>query len=60
MNFLQRMVKARQQQEDEIAKMLEKSKKESTVETTRTLSKTMQEERVMKVPEVVKNIGLEK
>ena len=46
MNFLQRILKTR--------------KKEQTVVTTRTLAKIMKEERVMKIPEVVKNIGLEK
>lgn len=47
MNFLQRILKT-------------KRAEGPTVVTTRTLAKTMKEERVMKVPEVVKNIGLEK
>lgn len=47
MNFLQRILKT-------------KRAEESTVVSTRTLAKTMKEERVMKVSEVVKNIGLEK
>ena len=52
MNFLQRILKTKRAEE--------LAKKEPTVVTTRTLAKTMKEERVMKVPEVVKNIGLEK
>ena len=54
MNFLQRISKTRQQAET--ANFATKPK----VDTTRTLAKTMEEEKVIKVPEVVKNIGLEK
>ena len=46
MNFLQRI--------------LRKRKQEQIIVTTRTLAKTMISERIIKVPEVVKNIGLEK
>ena len=52
MNFLQRILKTKKTEKP--------IKNEPTVVTTRTLAKTMKEERVMKVPEVVKNIGLEK
>jgi len=52
MNFLQRMLKTKRAEEP--------AKKEQTVDTTRTLAKKMKEERIMIVPEVVKNIGLEK
>jgi len=52
MNFLQRILKTKRAEKP--------IKNEPTVVSTRTLAKKMKEERIMIVPEVVKNIGLEK